>query len=672
LLNYSREDKKLSVGVSATGEVTLTVDYDITEGGTTTTKTVKRHLLVKNLETGPLGATFDPKLPAISIAPGNGNATLTLGSTAELAGARRAGTFTSSDSSHPVVRAGQTREIGKRLDLFERVEDRKRAGLDDFQFDSLSQAAFLIQSVLQTPNARGLGIYELELHTPDVPRNKVVATEHSEFRVVENLGTEGEVTTYRAIGTETAAQSYPDTGMVYGAADWYDLTVEAGFFGADAGPETSLRESFVLKPGEHENISVEFPTAEPGTLQERWMVRWRVTSRWNNGASTKGEWSEWRAAERMPNSSLSINLEDAASGEGYWLEMPEDDYTFHGTVRWRSEEGDEDIDTERVLRSGAVGSQYIEEPPARLFGGAILEVAGHFRTRAGTGQQSLQRSVTRKVQPAGLPTKDGTEKSDPDQFSVPETNGVILETKATWALSANGVWVPIGSGAGPVHVQDVVLLSGGSPIGSSSRLSAVRWSGSMGYPSSVDPTIRFIFSGGVDAVESASRRARASFDKAKQSVDVRFTLSEEDYGDRITIPLRVKTASGEEMGLMYELSDSSTGTANPPKVISTVVRKLGEASTEAAISESDGGTNITATTSSAWSKAIVTLVTRNAVEMSNVSTTPDGADYDFYEDERPPYVSAVLPLDNTGAGTFQFDLENEAEVTQTFSLDITT
>lgn len=669
LLNYDRDQKKLSVNVTATGEVTLTVDYEITEGGTTTTKTVTRHLLVKNLEPGPLGATFDPILPSVSVAPGNGNVELNLGETVEIVSATRTGSFGGDAAAEPLVQSGQTRQLARKIGV-DRASDQALEGITESQVESLTKASTLIRSALQTRTDHGLGTFEIELRKPDVPRNKVVSTGQSEFRVVENLGTEGDRTTYRAIGIEGASQTYPDANAhLYGAADWYDLTIEAAYGNPNDTFDASLRESFVLNPGRQDSISIDLPVAEPGSFQDKWRIRYKVTSRWDNGATTEGEWSAPQTAERVPNSSLSIELTASSEEGGYWLEMPDDDYRFHGVVRWRSESGSNDVEEQHVLQSGQVGSQFVAEPPARLFGGAVLEVMGHFRARSGTCQESVQRAVTRRVEPTGLPVRDGTDKTDPDAFSVPSTNGVILQTKTSWALSADGVWVPIGGGTGPIGVEDVILLSGGSALGTTTKNSAVRWSGSLSYPASTDATIRFIFSGGVESVSLSNRRGRVNFNKEDQTADVRFSLSESDYGERVTVPLRVETANGKEMMLVYELSDSGTGTDNPPKVISVVVRQI-DSDTEATISESSGGTAFTATTPATWSKVIATLITRNADEIKNVSGTPSGYDYDFYEEDRPPYITAILPLDS-GMGSFQFDLENQDGTAQTFSLDVT-
>lgn len=243
------------------------------------------------------------------------------------------------------------------------------------------------------------------------------------------------------------------------------------------------------------------------------------------------------------------------------------------------------------------------------------------------------------------------------------------------ALSAADVWVPFGSGAAPIQVTGVLLDSSGGNVGSTTKSSAVRWGGSIGYPSNSNATVRFLFNGGVTGATSAGGRGSVSYNRDEQSVDVNFSLTEVDYGEPITISVRVTTASEEEIVLIYNLTDSGTATANIPKVVGVVVRNADEGfdtAEEASISRSSGGTTITATHSGDWSRALLTLTTESAVEMKNVSA-PSETDYSFNSDPSspPPYVHAIMPLDSSGNGSYQFDLFNPEDASQTFTVDVT-
>jgi hypothetical protein len=667
--------RQIGVSTQATGELTLTAEYDVTTGQGTTTHTTKRRIQVVPAPDPSMESTVDPKVPAHELVPTPGRPEVRLGTEITVTSATETGAFF--DGSFELQwDDARAAEVARRLDLDdlqvrEAVTD-EDISIEREQIELLNRAGTLLNAALGQATSNGLATYELQLENlpSSVAPGQVIRAAGAVFRVREVDGD-----TIFAEGMVPTGWSAPEDGRMTGSGKHFVVDLEAGYGtpGTDTFPRRTVDTTELVDPVAGPNrAGLTLPEETPHEATDGWHARYRVLSRWESGAVTSTGWTDWARAEPVPGGSPSVSVEEKSDG-AYEVSVG-GPAPFYGTHGWRAAgevpSGEPD-DAERALSGSEIPAETISRPPAQYTDAAVYFLEGHFRTEAGTSQPQVHRVVSKEVLPEGLPVLSTDSDQPPQDVEVPATDGAILEGPTRRWISVGGSWTPVGAGPGRIRVTTAQVIADGSIQGNTVRQSPTKWSGSAPFPSTKQMTIRFLTEGGVGSVEPVNLPAGAiSFSEDDGVAEVDFGMQESFHGSTLRFVLRLVPSGGaaEERVVEYVLDDGSATSIGQPKIYSATVTGKGGTTPDDGFPKRPSDLVWKVEHSQAWTGLTANLLLKNVASVVDVRYT-DGSDYDWehFPDHMPPYVN--LTSVNADA-VFEVDIENAGGTVKTYTIDV--
>lgn len=435
IIGVADEDLTVTATAQAAGTLIIEIEYDT---GSEVTRITRAVVVRPALET-QLGATTDPSLPPVQLEKGDGFFTLEAGQPVAIQSLTDEGSVFGESPGMQWTNE-RSSELAKRLGV-------ESMGQEDVQLDMLYEAGAILVAALHQPTENGLRKYAISLPEQAAQAGQIIKVDDGVLRLKEH--------TERADGTDqfTAVGVVEDTsvgtGTVTGNGEVFEISVHLAYGQASRSsfPEVMHRRTITLHPGA-EAGAVTLPSESPDEIGDRWYVRYQVTSRWTNGKTVRGSWTDWQEADRLPEGAARASLDAEDKSSVLNVDAPG---RVQGVTKW-AQQGSSPISDEEVLRSDFLPTTTDTHPapglwksvskPPRLFV-KLLQVspAGSSRGQVESFAFDLPAEA-RQV----LPTMSVTGNSIPT--GTPVVPGMLIEgTSQAW-IGLTDRYLSLGSGAG--------------------------------------------------------------------------------------------------------------------------------------------------------------------------------------------------------------------------------
>lgn len=438
------------------GRIKITSTYSYSTGGPNTDIEYTRVIRIGAPDRTWRTAEDTPINPKLRITPNDGFCHFRLGTAVKLDTFTKVGTAVF-DSTLPPSQ-DLVRNLAARLSI---------SGSVDAEGHRAFAAAEAIRSILTGGIGGRVNEYEMTLLavSPDtstdllnVSVGQMVYFPGGAVKIKEILTSGIEITdegneSIRVSGYGLFEGAVDEEGWISSNADLMTITMEFGYGDQSANdfPRYTFFTENVMSPlGSLPETEIPLPLQIPTTMDDGWYVRTTVSSYWIGGEVTTSTTS-WTRAEKLPTGEPTLSI--TRDGDSFIVDIGGTS-NFYGRIYWSTEAilsgtapsnstalgAKQPMPTRQVMALTA--DQYAEP--------RMIVVDGHFRSRAGTANPTVQRVISSGYTPVGSPVQVlAAEPTNP----APSTNGIWATYNSEYWVSLNGSWIKQNPTADAFYTQ---------------------------------------------------------------------------------------------------------------------------------------------------------------------------------------------------------------------------